>query len=253
MSVTQLGRFGDFASRLMNHNYDDRDQQIAHLYASDGLIQYGSIPGARPTVQQVLDDKGLWDQRDPTWTNWRGQFDNIQHHYLGGLRPLQAQCRRGPQPGPPPSQCWHGLIPPLKHYNLRWFVQHVLPNLPNNFVNVAQHANGVLYIQMHSKPLWNFVISQEGEILLSEEDWGVIKHSSLSGGRDVWSAGQIGVANNRIHLVDLHSGHFMKPVPHPTPLSLAFIAFTREVFLAYAGGLLTGIPCLHPGFDCVWF
>jgi hypothetical protein len=106
---------------------------------------------------------------------------------------------------------------------------------------------------MHSKPLWNFVISQEGEILLSEEDYGVIKHSSLSGGRDAWAAGQIGIANKQIRLVDLHSGHFMKPVPHPTSLSLAFIAFTREVFLAYEAGLLRPrYQCLHPSFDCVW-
>jgi hypothetical protein len=252
MSVTQLGRFGDFASRLKNHPYDDPDQQIAHLYAVNGLIQYGPNPGSRPSVPDVLATKGIWDHRDPTWASWRRDFDAIQSSHLGGLRPLQAQCTTL-QPGSR-NQCWHELIPPLEHYNLRGFVQHVLPNLHNN--NIAQRiSDNTLFIYTDSKPLWNFVITVEGDILLSQEDYGVIKHSSLSGdgGRGVWSAGQVGIYNRKIRLVDLRSGHFTRPILPHRPLLQALKGFTKQVFLSYEVGLLgPQHTYLDPQFDCVW-
>lgn len=252
MSVTQLGRFGDFARRLQNHSYGDPDQQIAHLYADQGMIKYGSTPGTRPTVQDVLDDKGLWDARDPMWTKWHGQFDTIRLSSLGYLSSLRAQCTT-PQPGFP-SQCWHEFIPPLEHYNLSGFVRSVLPNIHNNNVAQRTNPNSTLYIQIHSQALWNFVISLEGEILLSQDDYGVIKHSSLSGGREVWSAGQVGIENHKIRLVDLRSGHFTRQILHPTPLSRALIDFTKQVFLDYEAGLLgSQYTYLALQFDCVWF
>ena len=68
----------------------------------------------------------------------------------------------------------------------------------------------------------------------------------------MWSAGQVGIENHFIRLVDLQSGHFVKPhVQARTPTAQALIDFTRDVFQQYASGLVT-VPCLHPNFTCVW-
>jgi hypothetical protein len=254
---TQLGRFGDYGVSLKTHPHDDPDQQMAHLYASNGSLI------ARDIVGNILSRKGMWDQGAHPWTAWRTQFDNLRSNspYSSYIHPRQARCTaispRCPR-YPHPHNCWHELVPPQEHYNLQGFAQQILPTLNNNLI---MRPNGSLGLPPDLWPIWNFVVTSEGEILLSQEDFGIIKHPSISGGRQVWSAGQVGIEilqrNGQrtplIRQVDLQSGHFVLPHVLPrTPHAQALINFTRDVFQRYEAFFVQPVPCLHPSFTCVW-
>ena len=166
---TQLGRFGNYGVTLKAHTHDDPDQQAAHLYASNGTLL------TRHVVQDILRRKGMWDQGVHPWTAWRTQFDHLRSNspYSPYINPLQASCT-SPSPRCPryPHQdnCWHELIPPQEHYNLQGFSQQILPTLNNNLI---LRPDGTLGLPTDLWPIWNFVVTQEGEILLSQEDFGI--------------------------------------------------------------------------------
>lgn len=238
--ANQLGRFGSIGIGLITS--DDPDQAAAHLYARNG-----KIVGSRPTVEEILASKGLWDPNDPQWDQWAKLFILLRdnHCRVGGRR-LVSVCT-APHPRHP-NECWHEIVPPLDHCNLRWFAQNVLPSLADN---VVPRADGSFGLPTDFWPIWNFVITPDGEILVSKEDYGVIKHTSISGGREVWSAGQVGIESRLIRLVDLQSGHYVKPnVLQNTQAAQDLIDFTKEVFRQYSTSL--GINCLHPSFECIW-
>jgi hypothetical protein len=248
---TQLGRFGSFGVKLLRLGSSDPDQLSAHLYASNGQTQYAPM-ASRPTVDQILASKGIWDHASPTWRSWSNTFDGLKRSYLPTIAqlPLQALCT-APQPRAL-QQCWHELVPPVEHVNLREFTQQILPTLSKN--SVAQDAQGHWYIPKHARPLWNFIITEAGDILLYEEldHFSVVKHSSLSGGDPVWSAGKVGIESQQIRLVDLDSGHFITHPGHHFTAGLLqqLVDFTAAVFRHYAAGLLSGVQCLHAQFAC---
>jgi len=253
---TQLGRFGSYGVSLNGTTPGDLDNKIAHLYASNGIVT------ARHVVQDILSSKGMWDQQFPPWLPWTGTFDILRHKYAGLINNLQARCTvqlpRCPR-YPHRYNCWHELIPPEEHYNLLGFAQQILPTLNGNLITRPDGTRG---ISTELWPIWNFIVTQDGEILLSQEDFGVIKHPSISAGIEVWSAGQVGIEHYQgdpvIRLVDLQSGHFVRPHVLPrTARAQALIDFTREAFQQYEQSLvqaaIPAVPCLHPtSFTCVW-
>ena len=90
-----------------------------------------------------------------------------------------------------------------------------------------------------------------GDILIGTEDYEWIKHITLAAGWKVWSAGEIGIENHQIRLVNVQSGHFVVPnVPPGTGLAQHLISFTNDVFQQYAQTF--SLTCLHPQFACVW-
>src|SRR5439155_1428971 len=97
----------------------------------------------------------------------------------------------------------------------------------------------------------NFVITDWGEILIAREDFEFIKHTSLAAGLTVWSAGQLGIQASTIRLVDLQSGHYVKPNVMPgTTLAHELTSFTDAVFKEYSAHF--GLTCLHANFHCLF-
>jgi hypothetical protein len=115
---------------------------------------------------------------------------------------------------------------------------------------VHTRSDGTIGVDPAAKPLWNYVVTTAGEILVGSEDFEWIKHTSLAGGLEVWTAGQVGVEQNRVRLVDLQSGHYVGWAILPgSSLANELIRFTEEVFQKYSQyfGLI-----LHPSFQCIW-
>jgi hypothetical protein len=239
---TQLGRFGTLGVTLTG--LSDPDLQAAHLYALNG-----TLTGPRPTLQDILASKGLWDPNDPLWQHWLPLLGTFRNHYMAaGGHPLTTRCPL-PWRSFPPGSCAHELTPPLSHWNLRGFSQR-LPNLPDNIVT---HPNGAVSVDPASRPMWLYIVTRSGEILVASEDYEWIKHPCIAGGLEVWSAGQLGIENHQIRLADLQSGHYVRPsVGVGTNLARELAVFTRTVFEQYTRTLMPSITCLHPGFDCVW-
>ncbi len=142
----------------------------------------------------------------------------------------------------------HELTPPLRYWSMRSFASRMRIN------NVIQRADGGVGIDGSVQPLWNYVLTRRGEILVAAEDFGWIKHTSIAGGSNVWSAGQIGIENNQLRVVDLQSGHYvLGGASHITPgsnLARQLIQFTEDVFKGYFQAF--GLANLHPSFQSVW-
>jgi len=237
---SQLGRFGDLGATLTPPA--EPDLMAAHLYAANG-----SLVGGRPSLQQVLSSKGLWDPSDPVWQQWRTVFGNLRNNYMAaGGHALPARCPMQ-WSSFPTGGCGHELTPPLSHWNLRGFSQS-LPSRPDT---VVSRPNGTLGVDEASKPMWLYIVTSYGEILVTAEDYEWIKHPCLAGGYEVWSAGQLGIERHEIRLVDLRSGHYIAPnIGATTALARRLLSFTREVFEQYTRTL--GVNCLHAQFDCIW-
>lgn len=237
---TQLGRFGDIGAALTSQL--DPDHRAAHLYASNG-----TTIGPRPTLSQILASKGFLDASHPAWVAWQAIFGGHRNQYIGnGGGPLLARCTAS-WPGAPTGTCLHELTPPLLHGNLCWFANRV----GGQADNVITRPNNSLAVDQSSRPLWNFVVTNPGDILVASEDFELIKHTCVAGGLDVWSAGQVGIQNGTIRITDLQSGHYVKPNVAPGgSLAQNLIAFTRSVFVDYTRAF--SLTCLHPQFDCVW-
>lgn len=154
-----------------------------------------------------------------------------------GGGPLSAWCT-WQWPGFPTGGCAHELTPPLIHGNLRWFSQR-LTALPDNLI-VQQ--DGTIVIDPASKPLWNFVIVGTGEIVIGSEDYGWIKHTCLAGGLQVWSAGQIAIENNQVRLVDLQSGHYVRPNVGPGTPGPPALSQDSRTSLCLSAAFITTIP-----------
>ena len=236
---THLGRFGDVALALTG--VADFDQRAAIIISSNG-----SIIGGRPGLIQVLSAKGFSDPNDPTWRNWLRIFGRHRNAYMGhGGSVLQMNCTT---PNPAfPAHCLHELSPPLKHGSLRWFSNRV----GRVADNVHTRPDGSVGVNPASRPVWNFIINGAGEIVTGSEDFEAIKHTCLAAGADVWAAGQIGIKGGTILLVDLQSGHYVRPNVAPsTHLARELITFTETVFRGYC--VHFAISPLDPGFGCVW-
>jgi hypothetical protein len=236
----QLGRFGDLAQMLTG--MADFDQRAANIISGNG-----NITGQRPTVSQALASKGFSDPNDAAWLVWLALFSGTRNAYLGsGGIVLQPNCPKSP-PGFPPGYCLHELAPPLKHGSLRWFCQRIATVKDN----LQTRADGSLGVDPSSKPVWNFIITAAGEIVTGSEDFEAIKHTCLAAGSDVWAAGQLGIDGGKVRLVDLQSGHYVRPtVTVGTNLATELIAFTENAFKQYCTHFK--MSCLHPSFVCVW-
>jgi hypothetical protein len=237
---SQLGRFGDLAQTLTE--MADSDHRAANI-----ISQNGNIIGLRPTLVQTLALKGFWDPNDPTWNTWITAFGTRRNTYMGhGGFVLQQNCPKSP-PGFPAGYCLHELAPPLKHGNLRWFSNRVGTIADN----LQTRADGSLGVDPSSKPVWNFIVNAAGEIVTGSEDFEAIKHTCLAAGVDVWSAGQLGIKGGVVCLVDLQSGHYVRPNVAPgTSLANELISFTQDVFKDYCAHF--NIACLDPSFGCIW-
>jgi hypothetical protein len=239
---TQLGRFGELCTAHFGQ-HGDPDIRAAHALASNGV----SSP-ARPTLQAVLGSKLLTENADPAWQAWMNHFSGILNTYQSnGGGPLTGECPK-PWPPQPAGFCMHELTPPLRYWTMRSFVSRLRIN------NVIVRADGTIGIDPSVQPLWNYVLTRRGDILVAAEDFGWIKHTSIAGGQSVWVAGQVGIENGQLRMVDLQSGHYvLAGAAHITPgsaLAAEIIKFTENAFRAYFQAF--ALPNLHPSFACVW-
>jgi hypothetical protein len=161
---------------------------------------------------------------------------------------LEQKCTKS-SPGFP-GYCLHELAPPLNHGNLRWFSRK-LPPFSAIADNLQTRADGSLRVDPSSRPIWDFLINQAGEIVTGTEDFEAIKHTCLAAGAGVWAAGQLGIRGGVVHLVDLQSGHYVGPNVLPgTTLANELISFTQDIFNRYCAHF--NITCLHENFSCIW-
>ena len=239
---TQLGRFGELCSAHFGA-HGDPDIRAAHALATDGV----SSP-ARPTLQAVLGTKLLNEDGDPNWQPWSRRFSALLSTYQSrGGSPLAGQCPRS-WPPHPPGFCMHELTPPLRYWSMRSYSSRMRSN------NVILRADGTVGVDTSVQPLWNYVLTRRGEILVAAEDFGWIKHTSVAGGQNVWAAGQVGIENGQLRLVDLQSGHYvLAGAANITPgstLAREMMTFTENSFREYFQSF--SLPNLHASFACVW-
>lgn len=239
---TQLGRFGELCSAHFG-GHGDPDVRAAHVLASNGV----GAP-ARPNLQAVLGTKLMNEDTDAVWQPWATAFAGILHAYQAqGGGPLAGECTR-PWPGLPTGFCMHELTPPLRYWSLRSFTSRMKKT------NVVTRADGTLGVDTSVQPLWNYVITRRGEILVGAEDFGWVKHTSLAGGQSVWAAGQVGVENGELRLVDLQSGHYvLAGAANITPgsaLANALVTFVGNVVRSYFQTF--ALPNLHSAFTSTW-
>jgi hypothetical protein len=240
---TQLGRFGALCTTHFG-GHTDLDVRAAHALASDGVSSPANP--ARPNVHDVLLSKTLSEDGDAIWTPWANQFSGLSARYgTSGGRLLVGRCTRSWAPHPP-GFCMHEFTPPLQYWSMRNFAVHRM-----NITNVVQRADGTMGVDTTVQPLWNYILTSRGEILVASEDFGWVKHTSIAGGNEVWAAGQIGIENSQLRLIDLQSGHYI--LGNITPGSVrakAIIQFTDDVFKRYFK--VFSLPNLHSLFQCIW-
>ena len=265
---TQLGRFHEVCRQTYGSKHGDPDLLAANSLAADGVGV-----GQRPDLSAVLGQKLLSDDSDPNWKAWEQQFGNLRGGYMkrgGGL--LVGQCPK-PWDGMPSGFCMHELTPPNQYFSLRSFDSRMLlpfdpdPTDPatkkldpvtkkpkRRVTNLLTKQDGSIAVDESVKPIWNYVITLRGEVLVAPEDYGWIKHTSIAGGSDVWSAGQVGLEGGKLRLLDLQSGHYVlggkANIVPGTPLALELVKFTRDVIHAYFAHFQ--LKNLHPSFDCIW-
>jgi hypothetical protein len=239
---TQLGRFGELCSQHFGA-HGDPDIRAAHVLASNGV----SRPN-RPDLQAVLGTKLLIEDTDAQWQPWNNFFSNLLNGYQRrGGSSLAGECTRR-WPGQPRGFCMHELTPPLRYWSMRSFASRMRVN------NVKHRADGSVGVDGSVQPLWNYVLSSRGEILVAAEDFKWIKHTSIAGGSNVWAAGQIGIENNQLRVVDLQSGHYVlggaSHITAGSTLARELVRFTKEVFENYFQ--IFGLTNIHASFECVW-
>lgn len=241
---TQLGRFGELSQNYF-HNHADPDLRAAHVLARDG-----EASPDRPLLQAILSSKGLLDSREQLCQSWLSRFKSIRRSYQNrGGRLLSEYCTRE-WSNEAPGFCLHEFTPPIHYWGLRGLDTHGMNT------TVFNQANGFLAVARHIPPLLNYVITNQGDILMGTEDHGWIKHPSLAGGIKVWSAGQVGFENGKIRLVDLQSGHYVGNPNHPEALiqgshvAEALAIFTRNTFIDYSR--IFNLAVVHRSFNCVW-
>jgi hypothetical protein len=239
---TQLGRFGELC-RAHFGAHGDPDIRAAHALASNGVCS-----PARPSLQAVLGTKLLVEDADAVWQPWMQQFSTLLNTYqTNGGSPLAGECPR-PWPPQPAGFCMHELTPPLRYWTMRSFVSRLKVH------NVITRADGSIGIDGSVQPLWNYVLTRRGDILVAAEDFGWIKHTSVAGGESVWAAGQVGIESGQLRLVDLQSGHYVlagaAQITPGSALAKELQKFTENVFRSYFQTF--GLPNLHQSFHCVW-
>lgn len=239
---TQLGRFGELCHAHFGA-HGDPDILAAHALASNGVCN-----PARPTLQAVLGSKLFAEDTDPTWQLWMQQFSTLLSTYQSnGGSPLAGECPR-PWPPQPSGFCMHELTPPLRYWTMRSFVSRM------KVKNVVTRADGSVGIDGSVQPLWNYVLTRRGDILVAAEDFGWIKHTSIAGGESVWAAGQVGIESGQLRLVDLQSGHYVlagaAQITPGSALATELQRFTENAFRSYFGTF--ALPNLHQSFSCVW-
>jgi hypothetical protein len=240
---TQLGRFGVLCTQYFSA-HGDPDIRAAHVLASNGVC----YPN-RPDLPTVLGSKLLIEDADPQWRSWNNSFSTLLHNYQRtGGSPLSGWCTQT-WPGQPQGVCMHEMSAPLHYWSMRSFASRMQHN------NVIQRADGTFGVDVSAQPIYNYVLTRRGEILVAPEDFGWVKHTSLAGGSDVWSAGQVGILNNQLRLIDLQSGHYVRsrltPIMPGSNLARLLMQFTEDVFKAYFQAFNLAAN-LHPAFQCVW-
>ena len=195
---TQLGRFGELCSSHFS-THGDPDMKAAHALAANGA----AIP-PRPLLQAVLGTKLLLEDTDVDWQTWMGQLSSLLNNYqAAGGGPLAGECTRS-WPSQPQGFCMHELTPPLRFWTMRSFCSRMRVN------NLLRRADGTVGVDTSVQPLWNYVVTSRGEILVAAEDFGWIKHTSIAGGQNVWAAGQVGLDNGKLHCMSSeHFGHLV--------------------------------------------
>lgn len=239
---TQLGRFGELCTQHFG-GHGDADIRAAHALASNGQ----SSPN-RPDLQAVLGTKLLLEDADPRWQPWKNDFSRLlQSYQTNGGSALQGECTQS-WPGQPKGFCMHELTPPFRYWSMRSFTSRMRIN------NVVTRADGTIGVDSSVQPLWNYVLTRGGEILVAAEDFGWIKHTSVAAGSSVWSAGQVGIENNQLRVIDLQSGHYvLGGASHITPgstLAGLLLRFTEDVFRAYYQRF--ALTNIHSAFQCIW-
>lgn len=239
---SQLGRFGELSSAHFG-GHGDPDVRAAHALASNGI----GAP-ARPSLAAVYGTKLLSDDADPTWLPWAATFAGILNQYqVRGGSPLAGQCP-AQWPQLPIGFCMHELTPPLRYWSMRSFSSRL------KTTNVVTRADGTIGVDPSVKPTWNYIITRRGEILVGAEDFGWIKHTSLAAGLAVWAAGEVGIENGQLRLINLQSGHYVTSgAANITPgsaLANVLISFAENTVREYYQ--VFKLPNLHAAFNCVW-
>jgi hypothetical protein len=239
---TQLGRFGELCTQHFGA-HGDPDIRAAHVVASNGQ----SGPN-RPDLNAVLGTKLLLEDNDAAWQQWNNSFSPLLNAYQSqGGSSLTGECTQM-WPGQPKGFCMHEMTPPLRWWSMRSFTSRMRIN------NVALRADGTTGVDTSVQPLWNYVLTRRGEILVGAEDFGWIKHTSLAAGSSVLAAGQVGIENQRLRVIDLQSGHYvLGGASHITPgshLAGLLVQFTEDIFKAYFQAF--SLTNLDPAFRCIW-
>jgi hypothetical protein len=184
-------------------------------------------------------------------TGWSQAFARIRRDHIARyhLVPFNAEC---PRPESDlPGFCHHELVDPMHSCTLEYF-QFVIASVPDSVV-AAPEVDAVrrLYIELFGRRPWLYVIRPNGEIIVGPEDFGTVKHASLSGGEPVWAAGEMRIKANRVLSVDLQSGHYvMGRVDNFTDHARVLIDFTTRVFKDYCE--FFGLDLLARDFQCVY-
>lgn len=240
---TQLGRFGELSFSHFGAHADP-DLKAAHALAVNGV----SSSPPRPDLSAVFANKFLADTSDPLWASWTILFKNLVSKYQAITGPgkgslLVGECTKT-WPAMPVGFCMHELTPPLRYWSMRSFA-----------ISTATYKDNVIprshTVDKSVQPLWNYVLTQRGEILIAAEDFNWIKHTSIAGGEAVWAAGQVGIHHDKLFSVDLQSGHYIWPSILPASTrATSLINFTEEVFKEYFR--FFGLTRMDPSFACIW-
>ena len=148
-----------------------------------------------------------------------------------------------------PGECAHEYIPPYEHWDLMHFANSVLQRTDGNLKEIGER----LVIDPDTFG-WDFVVTNIGEVLVCRTRYFQhVKHPSLAGGQQVWSAGELGVQDGIIRLLSLSSGHYLRgPLRSFSPNDKeALRQYTQTVFETYLNihGIQTGAqppPCEWP-------
>jgi hypothetical protein len=138
----------------------------------------------------------------------------------------------------------HELCPPIRYWSMRSFDSRMASD------TIIVHADGTVGVDETIKPLWNYVLTWRGELLVAPEDFGFIKHTSIAAGENVWSAGQIGIQGNKLRVADLQSGHYVRGITPESTLGNLLVQFTQDIFKSYFQ--IFNLANLHSQFECVW-
>lgn len=230
MRPNQLGRLGAEVASLVSSS-TRHDEKAASLIGSDG-----PIPKCAVGTTMRLAARGFLPTTDPTWSRWKvTAFPRIVSSLLGSRRLFPVVC---PQSAP---VCPHELVAPSQHLTLRGVFRtsgapHDARGLPRGriFDNTVVGGSGRWVIDPASIPKILYIIDSDGEILVGREERGIVKHSSLAAGSNVFCAGELGFLGGQLLTANLFSGHYMGgAVRTSDTLRGQLRAFVNEVFRNY--------------------